>query len=774
MTATPYERYQTEINAIFTEESHLKYQLLVEKTLAKAHMMLGKIPKEAYEEIANACDSGKITLKRVKEIEKETHHDVMAMVLAISEQCPKYGGYVHLGATSYDIQDTVLGLQLKAAKSIILKHLVEFKDALTHLILKTKDLVAIGRTHGQHAIPITYGFKFANYLSEITLAENLLKNAEVAFGKMSGAVGTYASFGTDEVEKIVMQQLGLKKLPITTQIIPRIVHFSYLSALAAISSVLARLATEIRQLQRTEIGEVYESFGKKQVGSSTMPQKRNPHRSERVCGLTRVIQSHLQVALDNIILEHERDLTNSSAERYIIPQMTILTDFIIVEMTKILTHLEINEANIRKNLYLLNGRQCAERLMIRLSDSIGRQTAHELLKQLSKEQDFKKAVMEHPVIKEALSEKEILNLLDPKTYIGLAAKKAESVARQLHPKIPSDYARAGVSLAAEEDDIKRIGRWVKKTHQFGKVAAKFGHYANLIEWKDDWLLALTADGVGSKVLVAQMAEKYDTIGIDCVAMNVNDLISMGIRPVAFVDYLAVESPLKERAEEIAKGLYEGCRQAEIPLLGGEYATLPEIIKGIDSKGFDLAGAALGVVRRKNLITGDAIQAGDAVIGISSNGLHSNGYTLARKVLLNQYPLDYELPWEISIADELLKPTYIYTKPILSLLENNTTIHGLAHITGSGFKKLHRITKYGFEITTYPKIPEIFHFIQQNGNISYQEMFSTFNMGIGFIVITPMEEKEDALSQLNKFYPSYELGIITKDSAVNIKPYKVIL
>ncbi|NPD89149.1 MAG: adenylosuccinate lyase [Asgard group archaeon] len=420
-------RYKTSLNEIFSEKKKFEFQLLVEKELAYANFKLGKIPKEANEVVQARCNSEHVKLERVKEIEIEIHHDLMSVVLAISEQCGEYGGFIHLGATSYDIQDTVRGLQLTQAKKTILETLKKTTKIVTELAAEHKNLVCIGRTHGAHAIPTTYGMKFGNFLNELILAKEVLENAKVNYGKMSGAVGTYASFGTMEIEKIVLEKLNLEKQPITTQIISRVLYSKYIFALSLIATVLDHFAREIRNLQRTEIDEIRESFSEAQVGSSTMPQKRNPDKSERICGLARVIRGYVQTSMDNICSEHERDLTNSSSERIILSEASILTHFILLEMNKILQSLYLNLPKIEKNLQLRKGAQCAEHLMIRMADKIGRQKAHELLKKLSNEEDFMQAVKNNTVISQYFKEETIEEILDPNNYVGLSTQIVEEI-----------------------------------------------------------------------------------------------------------------------------------------------------------------------------------------------------------------------------------------------------------------------------------------------------------------------------------------------------------
>ena len=421
------QRYKTLLNQVFSEQSKFELQLTVERELANANFKVGKIPKEANDLIQQRCTPEFVKFERVKEIEKEIHHDVMSLVKAIAEQCGDFGEYIHLGATSYDIQDTVRSLQLSKSKVVILETIDKTIALVADLALEHKNLVCIGRTHGIHAIPTTYGMKFGNFLNELNIAKETLQNAKVNFGKMSGAVGTYASFGTQEVEKIVLNKLELDKQPITSQVITRTIISKYVYALGLIATVLDHFAREIRNLHRTEIDELREAFTSKQVGSSTMPQKRNPEKSERICGIARVIRSYIQTSLDNVCLEHERDLTNSSSERIILAEVSILTHYILLQMNSILSSLSFNFEKIEENLYLKGGAQCAENLMIKMTDKIGRQKAHEMLKKLSAEKDFLTAVKNNETVNKHFSMEEIEEILDPNLYSGLAVKIVENL-----------------------------------------------------------------------------------------------------------------------------------------------------------------------------------------------------------------------------------------------------------------------------------------------------------------------------------------------------------
>ncbi|MCO6041863.1 phosphoribosylformylglycinamidine cyclo-ligase [Thermococcus alcaliphilus] len=329
------------------------------------------------------------------------------------------------------------------------------------------------------------------------------------------------------------------------------------------------------------------------------------------------------------------------------------------------------------------------------------------------------------------------------------------------------YAQAGVDDEKTQKALKGIISLAKATFEFrkgkmGEPKGNIGHYAALMDF-GDFYLAMTTDGVGTKTLVAEAVGKYDTIGIDMVAMNVNDLICVGAEPVALVDYLAVKEPNEEIFQEIAKGLYEGAKQSGIAIVGGETAVLPELVNG-----FDLAGTAIGVVEKNTVITGKEIQPGDAVIGISSSGIHSNGLTLARKLLIPKYGLEYEFEGK-KLWEHLLEPTRIYVKPILDLLKK-VEVHGLAHITGGGLLNLKRLTTYGFSLKM-PPISGIFRLIYDNG-VPLDEMFRVFNMGIGVVVVVPQSERDTALDILNKYFESFDLGVVTERPGIVVENYGV--
>ncbi|WNY23721.1 Phosphoribosylformylglycinamidine cyclo-ligase [Methanimicrococcus hongohii] len=301
-------------------------------------------------------------------------------------------------------------------------------------------------------------------------------------------------------------------------------------------------------------------------------------------------------------------------------------------------------------------------------------------------------------------------------------------------KEQSTYATSGVDIHQEEDTIKSLTKTMTfKREGFGAPLTEIGHYAGLMDF-GEFAIAMTTDGVGSKVLIANEMGKWDTIGIDCVAMNVNDLLAIGAEPIGFVDYLALEKHRPGFAAEVGIGLAKGAEISKMSIVGGETATLPDIIKG-----FDLAGTCIGAVKKEDVLTGEKIKVGDVIIGLKSSGIHSNGYSLVRKII-KESAYDYQdyCPYDPkkTIGDELLIPTRIYME-VLDVLKQHE-VHGLAHITGSGLLKLRRITNLGFDFDDPIEPQEIFKFLQEQGNVTDLEMYKTFNMGMGFIIIVPEE------------------------------------
>ena len=307
------------------------------------------------------------------------------------------------------------------------------------------------------------------------------------------------------------------------------------------------------------------------------------------------------------------------------------------------------------------------------------------------------------------------------------------------------YKDAGVDVQAVEKSQDRMGRMISGTHKVqgaAKVEHGFGHYAGIVRLggRRGMLLATHTDGVGTKVMIANQMKKYDTIGIDCVAMNVNDIICVGATPVSFVDYIAVSQHNEENLAGIMRGLARGAKKGAVPIVGGETAVMPDLFEAGEFT-FDLAGTVVGIVPAKRSggpILGEKIRAGDVIVGAYSSGIHSNGYTLARRALADCSLEDRVSRGGPTIGRALLQPTEIYVKPVLELVASaGRRLHGLAHITGGSFAKLLRLKKgVGFEIDDLPPAPKIMRLIREQGRVTTEEMCRTFNMGVGFCVIIP--------------------------------------
>ena len=343
-----------------------------------------------------------------------------------------------------------------------------------------------------------------------------------------------------------------------------------------------------------------------------------------------------------------------------------------------------------------------------------------------------------------------------------------------HPRMT--YARAGVDARHIHETHKLLARRLESTFatRKGKVGwpiFPIGHYAGLVDLGQGRVLSLHTDSVGTKVLIAQKMRKYDTIGIDCVAMCANDLICTGAEPISFLDYMAMSRPNRAIVEEVAIGLVRGAKAAEMAIVGGETAIVPELLA--ENAGFDLVGFATGVCKKSSLILGDRVRVNDSIIGAASSGIHSNGLSLARKVLLKKYRLNETPPrLERSLGEELLKPTRIYVKAVKELMEK-AEVHGLAHITGGGaFLKLGRVigqAGLGAELDELPTPPEIFQLIKRAGRIHDAEMYRTFNMGVGLIVVCPENQAERVIQAFNKHRQSARrIGRIERQPGIRIR------
>jgi len=335
------------------------------------------------------------------------------------------------------------------------------------------------------------------------------------------------------------------------------------------------------------------------------------------------------------------------------------------------------------------------------------------------------------------------------------------------------YKKAGVDISEIKKSQRAIGKLIESTHNLQKMAKMkhgFGHYAGIVEIPGGKLLATHTDGVGTKVIISNMLKRYDTIGIDCIAMNVNDIICIGATPISFVDYIAANKNDQKIFKQIVSGLVKGAKKSSMPIVGGETAIMSDLISG-KGFGFDLAGMVVGMLTKKEMVLGDKIKTNDIIIGIQSSGLHSNGYSLARKALLSKYSVKDNIKGVGNLGNALLRPTEIYVKPVLETLKK-CKINGLAHITGGAFTKLLRLKQIGYHLDNMPKTPALMQLIKDTG-VKNEEMYKTFNMGIGFCIITPEKQVKKIHKIFNKHkMKSYEIGRISKNKGVFINKLKI--
>jgi len=431
-----------EMKVVFDEETRLQRLLDVEAALAQAQAKVGNIKQDHADIIKKTASVRYVKLERVREIDQKINHEITALIRALSEQAGESGKYVHIGATSNDILDTAQALQIKDAVKLIDSDLESLKRTLAKRAKEHRDTIMIGRTHGQYALPITFGLKLGNYALEVHRHQQRLRECSprVLVGKMSGAVGTGAGFGSkaSDIQKEVMAQLGLGVEEGPTQIVARDRYVELMSILANISCSIEKFATEVRNLQRGEIAEVSEPFDEScQVGSSTMAHKRNPVTAENVCGLARIVRGFMQPSYESAILWHERDLTNSSAERFFVPHSFILVDDMLTKLDKLFAGLVVNIEQMQRNLVRAGSVIMAESVIMALvSKGMGRQEAHELIRKCSMEcqrecENFRTYLMKNSSVTSLLSEKEIDAAIDPKSYLGNAGHTVDHILKIL-------------------------------------------------------------------------------------------------------------------------------------------------------------------------------------------------------------------------------------------------------------------------------------------------------------------------------------------------------
>jgi len=418
------ERYTLpEMGKIWTENAKFQSWLKVEIAVCEANCSLGKMPETALKEIRL---NAKFKESRIKEIEKEVKHDVIAFLTNINEYVGDSGRYIHVGMTSSDVLDTGLSLQLKDSCELLLEEIEKLENEVRSLARQHKNTLMIGRSHAIHGEPISFGFKLAGWLAEIIRDKKrlLILKESISIGQISGAMGTYANTNP-EIEKITCDLLGLKPDTASTQVISRDRHAEYVQTIALVGASLDRFATEIRNLQRTDVLEVEEGFSKGQKGSSAMPHKRNPIRSERVSGLSRILRSYVVTALENVPLWHERDISHSSNERIMLPDVSICLHFMLREMKEIINNLKVYPDNMLKNLNIYGGVIFSQKVLLLLVEKgLSREKAYSLVQKNAhqawnnEDGNFKQNIEADLEIMALVTENDLKECFDPSIHLN--------------------------------------------------------------------------------------------------------------------------------------------------------------------------------------------------------------------------------------------------------------------------------------------------------------------------------------------------------------------
>ncbi len=423
-------RYGTkEMVEIFSEQKKINYQLEIEGAAAISQSEIGIIPKTVGKKIFKAATSGKITAKRIKQLEAKSDHDTAALVESLSEKCTKdVKPWIHYGLTSNDLVDTSNSMQMRDSLKIIEPKVAKLASILAQRAIKHGKIPAVGRTHGQHASIISFGLKFANWAAEMAKHVERIEEIKkrILICKTLGVVGTGSLMGVKslEVQKRVAKRLKLYSAEVTTQVVPRERYAEYVFELALIGATLEKIAVEIRNLQRTEIGEVAEQFKKGQMGSSAVPVKRNPIKSERISSLSKMVRSQVGISFENIPLWHERDLSNSANERFVIPTVSILVDEMLETMTKIISNLMVNKKRIVENLYITKGQIFAEFVLEALiKKGVPRFVAYKDVQRVAfkandKGMQYIDAIKNDKAFSSKLTDKEIDSIFLPEKHLG--------------------------------------------------------------------------------------------------------------------------------------------------------------------------------------------------------------------------------------------------------------------------------------------------------------------------------------------------------------------
>ena len=441
-----YRYGREEAKQIWSREGRHARQLEVERALVWAHCKLGKVSAEHYDIIADIADPGIVTADRVDEIELETRHDIMALTKAMAESAGEAGWCIHLGATSNDIVDSAVALQIKDSIKLQIEGTTELLRTMCNMAERERNTVMLGRTHGQAAVPITFGLKVAVWVDEFRRHMERLGELtpRVTTGKFLGAVGTGAAQGENafELQDLIMSNLGLQTPMATTQVVGRDRYIEWVAWMANVATSIEKVLQEVRNLQRSEIAEVAEFFDvEKQVGSSTMAHKKNPITAENACGLARIVRSMIIPSYENALLWHERDLANSSAERFTLSHSMILLDDIIIKCDRVLSKLGVDAERMRYNIDAQKGLVMAEKLMIALVDNgMARDVAHEVLRSASMEalesgENLENVCARLVEISEIFTRQELGDLFKPESHLGFSGEIVDEAIRLARDRI---------------------------------------------------------------------------------------------------------------------------------------------------------------------------------------------------------------------------------------------------------------------------------------------------------------------------------------------------
>ncbi len=789
------QRYaSSRMSELFSDQHKFSTWRKIWLTLAEIECDLGvDISQEQLDELKNHLHT--INFQKAQKYEQEFQHDVMAHVHTYGDDCPKARSIIHLGATSCMITDNADLIIFKQALQVTKEKLLNCIEALSKRAYAYKDMPCLAFTHLQIAQPTTVGKRMCLWLQDLLFDFEELEHCVQRLHALGakGATGTQASFlalfdgdheKVEQLDRAFCKALGFERVvSVSGQTYTRKQDAQILNLLTSIATSVHKMSTDLRLL--AFMHEIQEPFGAKQIGSSAMPYKRNPMKNERICSLARYVMSLGQNPTYTAATQwFERTLDDSANRRMCIPEAFLAIDGILDLVLGVAKGLQVNEKVIQRNYKKALPFLATETILMHCVKKGGdRQTIHEQLRQHSiaasnalqegaEHNDLLERVAQDahiPIDQRELdavlqntnmsgrSEQQVTSFLHEKIYPLINIHQKKETAQML------SYKTAGVDIDLGNEVVRDIKDMISSTARKG-TQADVGSFAGLFDLKEigykDPILVSGTDGVGTKLKLAQQYGKHDTIGIDLVAMCVNDILTHGAEPLYFLDYIATGKLHKDTAQEIIKGVVQGCKIAGAALIGGETAEMPGIY---ESGVYDVAGFAVGAVERDAMLPkSDAIKDGDLLIGLPSSGLHSNGFSFVRYIL-DQHKIDLraETPLESTLHpepvegrktlfDELLIPTKIYVSALLPFMQQGN-IKAAAHITGGGLiENIARVLPKDCTINIdwdAWQTPDIFTWLAQLGNVPEVEMHRTFNMGIGFVLVVAKEHKDAILDGL---------------------------